>query len=147
MRRLVLALGFVAATAGIVGANGRPAGTSTINLQQGKPQHIAAGMPFGIMRSEDDGMTFPVSGSPGVNNDWWDSMMIAPSNASRIYLTGYRYKKVCSNYMMTCTVQADCGTGNTCDSQKVQLLFRSDNGGTSYSTLPQTGIALTNQSP
>jgi len=237
MRRLVLALGFVAATAGIVGANGRPAGTSTINFQQGNPQHIAAGMTFGFLRSEDggvtwkwmcekaigyggtfdpvyayspsgaifattfdsltvlrpppkgdnctfaatpagttfvsddklgpdgavyyaaadpadakiyrsndDGMTFPVSGSPGVNNDWWDSMMIAPSNASRIYLTGYRYKKVCSNNMMTCTVQADCGTGNTCDSQKVQLLFRSDNGGTSYSMLPQTGLALTNQS-
>jgi len=237
MRRLVLALGFVAATAGIAGANGRPAGTSTINFQQGNPQHIAAGMTFGFLRSEDggatwkwmcekaigyggtfdpvyayspsgaifattfdsltvlrpppkgdnctfaatpagttfvsddklgpdgavyyaaadpadakiyrsndDGMTFPVSGSPGVNNDWWDSMMIAPSNASRIYLTGYRYKKVCSNNMMTCTVQADCGTGNTCDSQKVQLLFRSDNGGTSYTALPQTGIALTNQS-
>jgi len=49
MRRLVLALGFVAATAGIAGANGRPAGTSTINFQQGNPQHIAAGMTFGFL--------------------------------------------------------------------------------------------------
>jgi uncharacterized protein (TIGR03382 family) len=236
MRRVVLALLSVAAWTGTAGANGRPAGTSTINFEQGNPQHIAAGMTFGFLRSEDggttwkwmceaaigyggtfdpdyaysptgaifattfngltvlrpppngdnctfnaaepgttfvsademgpdgsvfyaaadpndgkiyrsndDGATFPVSSSPGQNNDWWDSILIAPSDPTRVYLTGYRFKKVCSNN--TCTVAADCGgSPNTCDSQKVQLLFRSDNGGTSYTALPQTGLTASNQS-
>ncbi|MEP6864372.1 MAG: hypothetical protein ABJE66_27370 [Deltaproteobacteria bacterium] len=238
MRRAVLTLLSVAALTGTAGANGRPAGTSTINFEQGNPQHIAAGMTFGFLRSEDggvtwkwmcekaigyggtfdpdyaysptgaifattfdsltvlrpapagdgctfaatpagttfvsaaemgpdgavyyaaadphdgkiykstnDGMTFPVSGSPGLDNDWWDSIMIAPSDPTRIYLTGYRYKKVCSNNTsMTCTVPADCGGTNTCDSQKVELMFRSDNGGSTYMQLTQTGLTLTNQS-
>ena len=240
MRRVVLAVWSVAALAGIAGANGRPAGTSTINFQQGNAQHIAAGTTFGLLRSDDggatwkwmcekaigyagtfdpvygysptgaifattfdsltvlrpppagdgctfaatpagttyvsddkigpdgavyytasdpadakiyrsndDGMTFPVSGSPGLNSDWWDSLMVAPSNPQRLYLTGYRFKKVCSNNpAMTCMVAADCGGGSgvSCDSQKVQLLFRSDNGGSTYTPLPLTGLTLTNQS-
>jgi uncharacterized protein (TIGR03382 family) len=242
MRRLSLAPAVailsIAAMAGTAGANGRPAGTSTINFQQGSPQHIAAGMTFGFLRSDDggttwkwmceaaigyggtfdpdyaysptgalfattfngltvlrnppqgdgctfaaappgdtfvssdeigpdgsvyytaadphdgkiyrsndDGMTFPVSGAPGMDNDWWDSILIAPSDATRVYLTGYRYKKVCSNNMsMTCTVAADCGGTNTCDSQKVQLIFRSDNGGSTYTPMSQTGLTSSNQS-
>jgi len=229
-----------AAMAGTAGANGRPAGTSTINFEQGAPQHIAAGMTFGFLRSDDggttwkwmcekaigyggtfdpdyaysptgaifattfdgltvlrpppagdnctfaaapsgttfvsademgpngavyyaaadpndgkiyrsndDGMTFPISGAPGMNNDWWDSLMIAPSDGTRVYLTGYRFKKVCSNNTaMTCMVPADCGGGSnvTCDSEKVELIFRSDNGGSTYTPLTQTGLTLSNQS-
>jgi hypothetical protein len=231
---------FVAALTGTAGANGRPAGTSTINFEQGAPQHIAAGMTFGFLRSEDggttwkwmceaaigyggtfdpdyaysptgaifattfngltvlrpapagdnctfaaappgdtfvsadeigpdgsvfytaadpadgkiyrstdDGVTFPNSGAPGQNNDWWDSIVIAPSDATRIYLTGYRFKKVCSNNTtMTCALPADCGGGSgvTCDSQKVELLFRSDNSGATYTPLTQTGLTASNQS-
>jgi hypothetical protein len=52
---------------------------------------------------------------------------------------------------MTCMLPADCGGGSgvTCDSQKVQLLFRSDNGGSTpmtFTALSQTGLTTSNQS-
>lgn len=234
MRRSVLALLSVAALAGTAFANGRPAGTSTINFRQGSPQHVIAGMTFGFLRSDDggvtwkwmcekainyggtfdpdyaytssgaifattfdglqvnrdscsfasapsgttfvsavqlapngdlyyaaadpndgkiykstdDGMTFPTMGSPGANNDWWDSIVIAPSDSTRVYLTGYHFIKRCSNNgTMVCTTAADCGGGaNTCDSIKVQLLFKSDNGGQTFTAMSQTGLTMSNLS-
>ena len=219
------------------GANGRPAATSTINFEQGHPDHIAAGMTFGMLwstdggatwtwmcevavgyggmydpvyaysssgaifattfdglkvmrdgctfestppgmtfvsedrlgptgmyyyaaadqndakiyRSSDDGVTFPVSASPGMNNDWWDSLLIAPSDPTRVYLSGYRFVKVCNafstNAGTTCTADANCtgpGTGSNmlpgCESQKVFLLFRSTDGGASFTPVSTTGI-------
>jgi hypothetical protein len=52
-------------------------------------------------------------------DDWWSSIMVAPSNAQRIYLTGYRLS----------------GTN-----PKVFLLYTSSNGGTSYTTMTTTGL-------
>ncbi|MEO8549959.1 MAG: sialidase family protein [Kofleriaceae bacterium] len=234
MRRSVLALLSLAALTGTAAANGRPAGTSTINFRQGSPDHVIAGMTFGFLRSDDggvtwkwmcekainyggtfdpdyaytasgaifattfdglqvvrdscsftaappgntfvsavqlgpngdlyyaaadpndgkiykstdDGMTFPVMGSPGANNDWWDSIVVAPSDPNRVYLTGYHYIKRCSNNATTVCVNAgDCGGApNTCDSIKVQLLFRSDNGGQTYTPMTQTGLTMSNLS-
>lgn len=234
MRRSVLALLGVAALAGTAHANGRPAGTSTINFRQGSAQHVIAGMTFGFLRSDDggvtwkwmcekainyggtfdpdyaytasgaifattfdglqvmrdncsftaappgntfvsavqlapngdlyyaaadpndgkiykstdDGMTFPVMGSPGANNDWWDSIVIAPSDPTRVYLTGYHYIKRCSNNAsMVCVNAGDCGGApNTCDSIKIQLLFRSDNGGQSFTAMSQAGLTMSNLS-
>jgi MYXO-CTERM domain-containing protein len=68
-----------------------------------------------IYKSTDDGMTFPLSANPGVPGDWWSSLAVAPSNASRVYVTGYRL------------VGQD---------PKIHLLFTSTNGGTSY--MPMT---------
>ncbi len=68
-----------------------------------------------IYRSTDDGATFPIGPQPGVLGDWWQSLEVAPSNAQVIYLFGYRLEN-----------------GN----MKKFLLFRSSNGGTSYTALP-----------
>ncbi|HEY4059238.1 MAG TPA: hypothetical protein VGM39_21625 [Kofleriaceae bacterium] len=74
--------------------------------------------------SHDDGATFPISANPGQLNDWWETMVAAPSNPMRIYLSGYRLS----------------GQGRT------ELLFRSDNGGTSYTPLSQTDLQFTDNS-
>ena len=188
MSRAVLAGLVVCALAGPASANGRPAGTSTINFRHGHPMDIAAGMTFGVVfshdggqtwqwmcedavgykgmydpvyaysdsgalfattfdglkvnrdgctfdampsgltfesqvyippgtahvvfytaaqvpemqgstmipgdsdiyKSTDDGMTFPNPTMPGQIGDWWSSIITAPSDASRMYLSGYR---------------------------------------------------------
>lgn len=218
-KRLVVGVSLVAASAAPALANGRPAGTSTINFKQGDEQKIAAGMTFGMVESEDggqtwhwmceaairyggmydpdyaytstgalfattfdgalvrrdecnfnpstfgmgvfvstlaqgpdgaiyfglaqpanpttsdpgdskiykstdNGMTFPTSATIGQVNDWWSSIEVAPSNAQRVYVTGYRL----------------VGQGRTF------LLFRSDNGGESYSPMSMTGLQTTNNS-
>jgi hypothetical protein len=51
-----LALGMAVAT--LAAANGRPAGTSTINFRQGQETEIAAGMTFGLVLSKDNGATW-----------------------------------------------------------------------------------------
>jgi len=70
-----------------------------------------------IYKSTDNGMTFPTSAMPGMINDWWQTIAVAPSNPSIVYLSGYR-------------LQAP--------NPKVFLLFRSTNGGTSFQPLPVT---------
>lgn len=61
-----------------------------------------------------DGVTFNAGTEPGQLNDWWQSLEVAPSNAQVVYLTGYRFE------------------GQT----KTFLLFKSTNGGTSFSPMP-----------
>ncbi len=236
MRRSVLASLFVAGLAGTAWSNGRPAATSTINFEQGNPQHIAAGMTFGFLRSDDggttwkwmcekaigyggtfdpdyaytptgalfattfdglkvmrdgctfaaappgttfvssvelgsngdvyyaaadqsdgkiyrstdDGQSFPTSGNPGQNNDWWDSILVSPADPTRVYVTGYHYIKKCnaasSNQGVTCTQDTDClGTGAACESIKVFLLFRTDDS-VAYTAMTTTGITTSNNS-
>jgi len=228
----------VIAMAGIAGANGRPAATSTINFEQNAPQHIAAGMTFGFLRSDDggttwkwmcekaigyggmydpdyaysptgalfattfdglkvmrdgctfntaasgttfvsavemgpqgdvfyaaadpadgkiykspdDGVMFPTSGAPGKNNDWWDSLMVAPSDKMRVYVTGYRFNKVCNaasaNAGATCTMDVNCGTnvGAMCESVKQFLIFKSIDEGATYTPMSLTGLTTSNNS-
>ena len=222
---------------GVAAANGRPAGTSTINFEQGSPQHIAAGMTFGFLRSDDggttwkwmceatigyggtfdpdyaysptgaifattfdglkvmrdgcsfnsapsgttfvsstemgptgnvyyaaadpadgkiyrstdDGMTFPISATPGQNNDWWDSILVAPSDPTRVYLTGYRYNKICNavstNAGAACVNDTGCmGTGAKCDSIKQFLIFKSIDGGANFTPMSLTGLTTSNNS-
>lgn len=75
-----------------------------------------------IYKSTDGGKTWPVSAEPGQNNDWWESLEVAPSNPQRVYLSGYRSENMV----------------------KTHLLFRSDNGGQSYVplTIPQPVASL-----
>lgn len=217
--RFVVGMLLVAASAAPALANGRPAGTSTINFKQGDEQKIAAGMTFGMVESDDGGQTwhwmceaairyggmydpdyaytssgalfattfdgalvrrdacnfdpssfgmgvfvsavaqgpdgalyfglaqpanpstsdpgdskiykstnngetFPVSAEIGQVNDWWSSIEVAPSNAQRVYVTGYRL----------------VGSGRTF------LLFRSDDGGASYTPMGMTGLTTTDNS-
>jgi photosystem II stability/assembly factor-like uncharacterized protein len=72
-----------------------------------------------VYKSTDDGLTFPQSTKPAQDGDWWQSIEVAPSNANRVYLAGYRFS----------------GT-------KSFLLFRSDNGGVSFAPLPLTAFTL-----
>jgi len=228
--KLGLALVLVAAVAADAGANGRPAGTSTIHFRQGHEQDIAAGLTFGlaishdggttwewmceaavgygglydpdyaysssgalfattfngfkverdsctfaatppgmtfisqdelgpdgalyiaaadkmdssVSKSTDDGMNFPTSATPGIINDWWESLLIAPGDANLVFLGGYRYIMKCDVNSVTpgstCTVPADCQDAThqngMCANQKQLLVFKSVNGGTSYTPLP-----------
>ncbi|HWO19840.1 MAG TPA: sialidase family protein [Kofleriaceae bacterium] len=72
-----------------------------------------------IYRSTDDGMTWTASANqPGVPDDWWQSLEVAPSDANRLYLAGYRFVLVGS------------------EMKKIFLLFRSEDGGQTWSALP-----------
>lgn len=57
-RRLLLALSVVFALPQVAAANGRPPGTSSIHFQPGNESHIAAGMTFGLLLSDDGGATW-----------------------------------------------------------------------------------------
>jgi len=218
VRQLVLGSLFLLASAAESHANGRPAATSTINFRQGNEQHIAAGMTFGLVvsqdggttwrwfcedaikyggmydpdyaytptgalfattfdgslvnrdgcsfnatsfamqfmsaialgptghlfmgtvhppdpatsdpgdakiyKSTDDGITFPISAAPAAVGLWWSSIEVAPTNANRVYLSGYRLN-----------------AGN-----RLFELYRSDNGGTSYTAITTSGITTTRNS-
>ncbi|MDB4961336.1 MAG: hypothetical protein JWP01_1335, partial [Myxococcales bacterium] len=58
VRQLVLGALLLLTAATPVLANGRPAATSTINFRRGMEQHIAAGMTFGLVLSQDGGQTW-----------------------------------------------------------------------------------------
>jgi uncharacterized protein (TIGR03382 family) len=116
-----------------------------------------------IYKSTDDGMTFPTSASPGQLGDWWDSIAVAPSDAMRIYLTGYLYVKQCSHSLnagAVCQADTDCpgldvvheagsdqrraivslgATGN-CEPHKYFLLFKSVDGGANFTPMTTTGL-------
>jgi photosystem II stability/assembly factor-like uncharacterized protein len=104
----------------------------------------------GIYQSTDDGMTFPVSASPGRDNDWWDSLVFATDQ--RVYLAGYRFQSHCMGGTVgagdDCIRDEDCPFiensrpfhGRCGDARKVFLLMRSDDGGASFT--PQTKIGL-----
>ena len=79
-----------------------------------------------IYRSTDDGMTFPTSASPGMANDWWQSIEVAPSDNNRVYLTGYRLMG---------------------GDPKQFLLFSSSNAttGFTFSPMAMTGIGTTSE--
>ena len=73
-----------------------------------------------IYKSTDDGATFPAMAMPGMINDWWQSIKIAPSDVQRVYLTGYRF--------VPSTVP-DAGT------VKQFLLFTSTTGGATWTPM------------
>jgi uncharacterized protein (TIGR03382 family) len=70
-----------------------------------------------IYKSTDDGATFPTSVMPAQLGDWWTSIEVAPSDAQRVYLAGYRV-----------------------GSPRTFLLFRSDDGGASFQPMSASGL-------
>ena len=79
---------------------------------------------FHIYKSVDDGMTFPVVASAAAateTNVWWQSIVVAPSDPLRVYLSGYRYPP-------------------GIDTVRDHLLFRSDDGGATWQQLATTGF-------
>jgi hypothetical protein len=75
-----------------------------------------------IFKSVDDGRTFTPVGAVGLAGDWWTSIEVAPSDAQRVYLAGYRMAG---------------------DAPRQRILFRSTNGGQSWTELPTTALAGT----
>ena len=133
--------------------NDMPSGATFVSEDTLGPDHAyyyAAADPMDskVYKSTDDGATFPVMAMPGMDNDWWDSILPATADASRVYLSGYRFVMKCDANSpspgMTCTVPTDCQdathTMGMCESQKDFLLFQSTNGGASYTALPTAGI-------
>jgi hypothetical protein len=100
-----------------------------------------------IYKSTNGGASFPSSAAPGVAGDWWDSIIVAPSNAQRVYLSGYRLVLRCTagsgNAGATCTGNQDCTNNGNCEPQKDQLLFASSDGAASFSPLATTAFATT----
>jgi hypothetical protein len=83
---------------------------------------------FNIYKSIDDGMTFPAAavGTPAAAVSWWQSLAVAPSNAQRLYLSGYAF------------MPGPGGVGTV----KQQLLYRSDNAGKLWTALPTTAFTV-----
>lgn len=109
------------------------------NLTQGPDDRIFVAMSFPgdqtatpplpedhkIYRSTNDGVSWDAGVTPGSGGETWTTIAVAPSDAQRVYLTGYRIE--------------DNGT-------RTIFLYRSINGGDTYSPLPITDFTLTDQS-
>lgn len=103
-----------------------------------------------IYKSINDGSTFSSVTPPGaLPGDWWESIETAPSNAQNVYLTGFRLDQKCTansgNPGTPCTMSTECTNGGMCEPQKTFLLYKSTNGGTSYTAMNMTGITTTSQ--
>lgn len=78
-----------------------------------------------IYKSTDNGMTFNAGATAGQINDWYSSIEVAPTDPTRVYLSAYRL-----------------GTGGT----RSFFLYRSNNGGTSFTPMSTTGIVTSDDS-
>jgi hypothetical protein len=75
-----------------------------------------------IYTLSSDATTIAHSTMPGMINDWWESIMVAPSDPMRVYLSGYRLVS---------------------GSPKTFLLFKSVDGGANFTPMSMTGITQT----
>jgi MYXO-CTERM domain-containing protein len=78
-----------------------------------------------IYRSVDGAKTFPVATVVGKNADWWSSIEVAPGDAKRVYVAGYRL---------------------TSGQPRAFLLFKSTDEGLTYQPLPTTAFTTSDQS-
>lgn len=78
-----------------------------------------------IYKSTDDGQTFVATGALGAAGDWWSTIEVAPGDPQRIYVTGFR---------------------SMGGSPRQRLMFRSRDGGQSWTELPTTALAGNNDS-
>lgn len=85
-------------------------------------QSPGAGVPADshIYRSTDDALTFLPPANEGQPLDWWSSIEVAPSNATRVYATGYRFVEMNDEMV------------------KVVFVYRSDDTGATYTQRPVT---------
>jgi hypothetical protein len=108
-----------------------PAGKAFASLDAVGPDHALyyaasdASLPdTHIYKSTDDGATFEQLTTPEATaDDWWQTLVIAPGDPERMYLSGFRLVNICD------------GTGQ-CVLKKRWLLFASRDGGHTFSALP-----------
>lgn len=98
----------------------------TLYFAAADAEDVASGNPGDakIYRSTDGGMTFPSSATAGIIGDWYSSIEVAPSDPNRIYLSGYRLPGGVRQFQ----------------------LYRSDNAGTSFQSIPTSQFVTTNNS-
>ena len=73
-----------------------------------------------IYRSTDSGMTFMSTTPPGATiNDWYTSIKFAPSDPTKVYVGGYRFDAT---------------------NKKVLLLYKSIDGGATFTAMGQVGL-------
>lgn len=103
-----------------------------------------------IYRSTNAGASFAVASTPCSalvdpqrcgSEDWWKNIRIAPSDPDRVYLSGHVF---IAN--PACVSDCDCAAGQCPTLVKRQVLFRSDDGGDSWTELDTSALALTGQS-
>jgi len=79
-----------------------------------------------IYLSTDDAVSWSVLSNPGDGVDWWESLAVAPTlldgGNSRLYLTGYDFEPSTA--------------------AKLRMLFRSDDSGVTWTTLPITDFTF-----
>ncbi|MBV8757380.1 MAG: hypothetical protein JO257_08905 [Deltaproteobacteria bacterium] len=77
-----------------------------------------------VYKSSNEGSTFPTSTTPAgaLVNDWYTSLMFAPSDPTKVYLAGYRFNS---------------------SNQKILLLYKSIDGGGTFTAMGQTGLPTT----
>lgn len=78
-----------------------------------------------IYKSTDDGTTFPTTTMPGEIGDWWSSIVTAPSDATRMYLSGYKL---------------------TQGQPRTFMMLESTDGGASFTPASTTGMTTSNNS-
>jgi MYXO-CTERM domain-containing protein len=107
-----------------------------------------------IFASTDDGSSFAPQAMPGLPDDYWQSYVIAPSDPTRVYLTGYRFVKECdensANQGSACNVNSNCTASGSnmpkCQTTKIFLMFRSDDGGSNFAPISQAGLTASQNS-
>lgn len=128
---------------------GSPLGTTFVSQDVYGPDgtlYVAAASQSdsSIYISTDDGSSFGSSSQPGIPNDWWESMIVAPGSANNVFLSGYRFVMACDNNspmpFETCTSNSTCmdstHPNGTCEGQEVLLLFESHDGAHTWQALP-----------
>jgi uncharacterized protein (TIGR03382 family) len=81
-----------------------------------------------IYKSTTDGTSFTTITQPGMLNDWYQSLEVAPSDPNRLYVSGYRF--------------VTGGSGTT----KEFFMFTSNNAGGAWTPMSLTGITTMSNS-
>lgn len=104
-----------------------PDGTLFIGMDDPKDDQIHT--------SHDEGATFPAMTMPGRVNDWWESIAVAPGDAKRMYLTGYRDRATGSTDRAAYSIDGAQHVQPRTDFRDL-LTFRSDDGGATWLEIP-----------
>ncbi len=131
---------------------------SNLVAGSGSAIYATASSPYDsrIYHSGDGGHAFAVLSAPGASDDYWQSLVIAPSNPKRFYLAGYRFAKHCDGHSTNagsdCRMNSSCsgsGTGSAmprCTTVKLLELFRSDDAGATWSAMAQDDVQASQDS-